>query len=123
MNNKLANNIMTILIILITCLMIFGVMNLLNIKIEEGMDNQSNNPDGVQPIVAAGGTVIYINNGPAAPSNKQPTISPTTFPPTTFPPTTFPPDITLTPATSTLPPSIESIITMNGDTELVVASK
>ena len=109
MNNKLANNIMTILIILITCLMIFGVMNLLNIKIEEGMDNQSNNPDGVQPVAAAGGTVIYINNGPAAPPNKQPTI----------PPTTFPPDITLTPAIQTLPPSIESTITVNTDTELI----
>ena len=93
MNNKLANNIITISIILITCLMIFGVMRLFNIKIEEGMDTQSNTTSSYRNVSAgAGTTIINISNLPAV-SNENQTSGNVEFPseiPTTIPPTPTP---------------------------------
>jgi hypothetical protein len=115
MNNKLANNIITISIILITCLMIFGVMRLFNIKIEEGMDTQSNTTSSSRKISAgAGTTIINISNLPAL-SNEDKTSDNVEFPtemPTTIPPTPSVKNIYTEPPilTPTIPVKTPSIV-------------
>jgi hypothetical protein len=95
MNNKLANNIITIFIILITCLMIFGVMNLFNIKIEEGMDTRSNTISS-SGTTGSGTTIINISNLPAVVSHENQTSSSDNDNYITEIPTTFAPNPTQT---------------------------